>query len=238
MGWWDDYGGYIAGAAGGIPGYLGNSMLTNKGGAQDSSSVKGIGAGQTTDANGGVDLGHINLPYFEQDRNRLQGMLQGQTPFASQDWGGLISQLKDRAAGTGDSLAKQNYNMANQNTVNSISSIARGSGSPGAMQEAMLQAGRVGQGQAAGLATAGIQEQQAAQTTLGQTLNARDGLNQNAYLNILGQQLGLSMGQLRALNGDQQFVTDQNKVNQANEAAKYQALASLLAAGGKIGKGG
>lgn len=43
------------------------------------------------------------LPYFEEDRNRLGGMLDGRSPYAGQEWGGLISQLQQQASGKGPS---------------------------------------------------------------------------------------------------------------------------------------
>jgi hypothetical protein len=195
---------------------------------QDTSDVRNIGAGQPTNANGGVNMGQLNLPYFQQDRDRLQGLMDNKSPYASSDWQGLIAQLSARANGTGPSLAQQNYNMASGDTTNALSSMARGSSNPEAARQAMIQQGRIGQGQAAGLALAGTQEQQAAQQGLTSALGTRDQLNQSAYLNILGQQLGLSMGQLKALNGDQQFIQGQNQINQQNNANKYQALASIF----------
>jgi hypothetical protein len=44
-----------------------------------------------------------HLPYFEDDRTRLGGMLDGRNPYAGQEWGGLISQLQNQAAGRGPS---------------------------------------------------------------------------------------------------------------------------------------
>jgi hypothetical protein len=57
-----------------------------------------------------------SMPYFEQDRARLGGMLQGQSPFAGREWGGLISQLKTQSMGGGPSLASQEYQRASQDT--------------------------------------------------------------------------------------------------------------------------
>jgi hypothetical protein len=70
----------------------------------------------------------------------------------------------------------------------------------------MIQQGRVGQGMAAGLATARTQEQMAAQDSLARALSARDQLNQSAYSGLLGAQLGLSEGQLRAQLGNQNYA--------------------------------
>lgn len=201
---------------------------------QNTSSVQGIGAGQNTDSNGGTNLSALNLPYFQQDRNQIQSQLAGQSPFASQNWNGLINQLQTRANGQ-NSLAQQNYNMANQSTINSIGSLARGTGSPGAAQSAMQQQANVGQGQAAGLALAGTQEQQADQQALSSALSNRDQLNQNAYTNLLNQQMGLSVNQGNMLRGDQSFTQSQNQINQQNQANQYGALASILGSAARMG---
>jgi hypothetical protein len=52
------------------------------------------GGGQTR-------LDAMNLPYFQQDRDRLQGLLNGQSPYAGAEWGGLIGQLQQQASGQG-----------------------------------------------------------------------------------------------------------------------------------------
>jgi hypothetical protein len=259
MAWYDNIGGYLGAAGGGVGGFLlggpagavggaglgyslGNqisSSITGGPNGQDPTNVPGIGAGQNTNASGGTNLGQINLPYFQQDRDRINGMLAGQSPFASQDWGSLISQLQQRASGAHpeNSLAVQNFNMAQGQQNANLSSLAN-SGDPGARQAAIQAQGRVAEGNSAGLALAGTQEQQAAQAQLGQTLSARDQLNQNAYLNMLQQQLGLSTQQLHALGMDQQFTVQQNQINQQNQAAQMGALGSLAGALAKLNPGG
>lgn len=181
----------------------------------------GLGVSGASNGNNGAGNGGL-IPNYGKNNALMSGLLDGKTPFASGDWDGLIKQLTDRANGTGESLAKQNYNMASQNTTNSIASMARGSGSPGSSQEAMIQMGRVGQGQAAGLATAGTQEQQSAQEGLSKALSSRDMINSGAYQNILGQMLGLNNNEINARLGKQ--TTD----NQSS-AMNYQAIASFAA---------
>jgi hypothetical protein len=34
------------------------------------------------------------MPYFEEDRKRLGGMMDGRSPFAGEEWSGLINQLQ------------------------------------------------------------------------------------------------------------------------------------------------
>jgi hypothetical protein len=68
-----------------------------------------------------------NLPYFEQDRQRLGGMLEGRSPYAGQEWGGLVGQLQQQASGQGPSLAQQAYRQASQDNMGALSSMAQGS---------------------------------------------------------------------------------------------------------------
>lgn len=182
-------------------------------------------------AGGGmVPLGGLNLPYFQQDRDRLGQLLGNRSPFASNDWDALITQLQGRANGTGPSLAGMAYNTGAQTTTNALASMSRGSASPAAAREALIQQGRVGQGQAAGYAQAQVQEQQAAQSALQGALGSRDQLNQQAYLNILAAQLGLSEGQLRALMSNQNYNLGIKGQKEQGDAAKLQALAGLAGA--------
>lgn len=168
------------------------------------------------------------LPHFDEDRGRLGGMLDGQSAFAGQEWGGLIKQLQDRAAGVGPSLAEQQYRAASQNTTSALGSMSRGSASPGAARQALIQQGRVGQGMAAGVATARTEEQMGATQALTQALGTRDQLNQGAYLDILAQQLGLSRAQLEALTGNADRRERQNTASKQASAAKWGAVAGGL----------
>lgn len=172
----------------------------------------------------------VNLPYFEEDRNRLGGMLGGQSPFAGGEWGGLIAQLQDRAAGRGPSIAGDAFNQASQSTQAAIASMSRGSGSAAAGRQGLIQQGRVGQGMAQGYASARNQEMMGAQSALTQALSQRDQLNQNAYLDILARQLGLSKDQLVALQGNQQDASNRRAQDKAASAAKWNAIGG--AAGG------
>lgn len=169
------------------------------------------------------------IPDYVKNQDYLTKQLAGQTPFASNQWGDLITQLQQRASGQGPSLATQNYNMASQNTVNALTSMANGSQSPGAARDAMIQMGKVGQGQAAGLAQAGTMEQQGAQESLTKALGARDQLNQNAVLDVLGKKLGLNKDQYNAVMNRQQ-MSNQADAQTAQAAAQMVALAAMIAA--------
>lgn len=186
-------------------------------------------------AGGGmVPLTGINLPYFQQDRNRLQGLLTGQSPFASQDWNGLVSQLTARANGTGPSLAEQEYRNASGDQAAAFAGAAHGGASPASFRQAAIQQGQIGQGLASGVTQARTNEQTQAQGALAQALGARDQLNQGAYLNILGQQLGLSAEQLKALQGDQSYGLGEQGIQEQMNAAKWNAIAGLLGSAGSI----
>lgn len=196
------------------------------GSANDQARIAGnVGAyGQRV----GSGLDDINSPFFMQDRNRLDSMLQGQSPWASQEWNPLIQQLQQQASGRGPSLAEQQYRGASQTTMSGLQSMARGSQSPGAAREAMLQQARIGQGMAAGVTQARTQEMMGAQSNLAQALGARDQINQSSYLNILAQQLGLNEQQLRAMLANQQYKLGTQGIAQQQEAARWNAAAGVL----------
>jgi hypothetical protein len=176
-----------------------------------------------------------NNPYFQQDRNRLGGMLDGRSAFAGQEWGGLVSQLQAQANGTGPSMAQQAYRQASQDTGAQLGSMARGSASPAAARNAMMQQGRVGQGMAQGLAQARTGEMLAGQQSLAQALSQRDQINSGAFQNILGAQLGLSEQQLRAQMANQQYHA--SIMGQPTEGQKWLAFGSQLGAGLAKGMG-
>lgn len=171
-----------------------------------------------------------SLPYFEEDRQRLGGMMDGRSPFAGGEWGSLISQLQATAAGTGPSVAQDAYRNAQQDSRSALGSMARGSASPGAARAAMMQQGRIGQGMASGLATARTQEMLGAQGALTSALGARDQLNQNAYLDVLAKQLGLSKDQLMALTGNADRKAAKDKADKEAKAAKWNSLGAAAGA--------
>jgi hypothetical protein len=219
--WDSDTWSKVGGALGGLPGYIGGWAMSDSGG--------------NAPPNG---LDNVNLPYFQQDRDRLGGMLNGQSAFAGSEWGGLISQLQARANGGGPSVAGNAYKQASQDAMNNLASMSQNSASPGAARQALLQQGRIQQGMAQGYGAQAMQEQQANQSALSQALSARDQINSQAYQGILGQQLGLSRGQLAAMQGNQQFWLKNQELQNQMQAAKYQALSGLLAAGGKLARPG
>lgn len=176
----------------------------------------------------------VQLPYFEEDRARLGGMLDGQSAFAGSEWGGLISQLQARASGTGPSVAGNAYKQASQDAQNNLASMSHDSASPGGARQATLQAGRIQQGLAQGYGSAALQEQQANQGALAQALGARDTINSQAYQGILQQQLGLSRSQLGAQQGNQNAALQEQQLQNQQAAGQWQAAAGLAAGLGKI----
>lgn len=215
----------------------GESSSSPGGGYTEGPDAQGYGGPGQIAGGGKVKLNALNLPYFQQDRDRLMGLLGGRSPFAGDEWGALIGQLQQRASGQGPSLAEMDYRRAAQDTVAALGSLSRGSATPGAARAAMIQQGRIGQGMAAGLAQARTAEQMAAQQALTGALGARDQLNQNAYLNVLAQQLGLSMGQLNALQGNQQYALGMANIDQQRQAAKWNAIAGMLGMGATLAGG-
>jgi hypothetical protein len=97
---------------------------------------------------------------------------------SNQNWTGLISQLKQNAAGNGpaQALAKSQYAQGSQNAAGQLAGAAHGGGMS-SFRNAVIQQGAVGQAGAAGLATATNQAQQAGQNSLAGALSARDTAN-------------------------------------------------------------
>lgn len=217
-----------AGGPNGPYGSQGNPSNYNSG-----PDANGFGGPGQIFGGGMVPFGGINLPYFQQDRDRLGGMLNGHSPFAGSEWGNLIAQLQQRASGQGPSIAGDAYKQAAMDSQANMNSMAQGSGSPGAARAAMLQSARVGQGMAQGYGAARNQEMVGAQGALQGALGARDQLNQGAYMNILAQQLGLSEAQLRAGMANQQYALGNNKNQNDQDAAKWAAIAGILGGAGK-----
>jgi len=187
---------------------------------------------------GMVPLGGLNLPYFQQDRDRITGQLSGQSPFAGSEWGALISQLQARSSGTGPSIAGDAYQQASQDAMNNLTSLSQGSASPSAARQAILQQGHIQQGMSQGYARARNEEAAGATGQLGQVLGARDQINQNAYTNLLSQLQALSEGQLKAGIANQQYDLGVRGAQGQEKAAKLQALSTFLAGLAKLGATG
>lgn len=180
-----------------------------------------------------------DLPYFEEDRARLGEMMGGQSPFAGSEWGSLIQQLQARASGQGPSLAGDAYRQASMDSQAALGSMGRNSGTAAGARQALMQQSRTGQGFAQGYANARNQEMVGAQGALTQALGARDQLNSGAFQNLLALQLGLSQHQMQGQLGSQANQLAYQQMLQQQAAAKWQAIAGLLAAGGKLaGSGG
>lgn len=167
----------------------------------------------------------VHLPYFEEDRRFIGDQLAGRSPFASGGWDPAINRLEGMASGTAPSLAEMQYRSASMDTTSALSSMARGSASPAAARQAMIQQGRVGQGMAAGVAQARTNEQMQANNALIQALGSRDQLNQNAYLDMLAAKLGLSRAELEALSGNKDREAQKKIADKQASAAKWGAIA-------------
>lgn len=88
----------------------------------------------------------------------------GENPYMGQ-WGTLLSQLQQQAAGQGPSLAQNAYREAHDQGMAGVQAMSRG-GSAGAARGGMNMMGRMNQGLAQGYSNARLQEQLAARQQL------------------------------------------------------------------------
>lgn len=130
--------------------------------------------------------------WFGPGRSAAQDVLRGTNAVAPQGPNSYEELLKSMATGAGPSLADQTYRRAADDQANAQVAMSRGRG-PGAMRQASVQAGQIGQGMAAGAAEARTREQLgAAQLGAGveQQRMALDQqrmmANQQAYMQALG----------------------------------------------------
>lgn len=185
----------------------------------------------------------LKLPGYKENRDRIAGHLNapGRGPYVGPNpyeggWQRLIGQLEGQANGTGPSLAQAQYQRAAQDQQAAIGSLARSSARPGAARAAMMQQAKVGQGLASGSAEAMLQEQTQARAMLGSALGSagsaawqRDGANQQAWMALLGEQLGLDAQQFQALLQREQF-----KMQQANQPTGFERLMGLAGQGAQL----
>lgn len=176
----------------------------------------------------------VDLPYFQEDRDRLQGMLDGHSPYVNgaatsqggqvgQDpwqsgWASLIQQLQDQAAGRGPSLAVQQYQRASGDAMAQQTALARGGRTAGGARQAAQNLGAVQQGMASGSAMARTQEQMGAIGQLGGALSGAG--NAQYQRDALQAQLAQQNNQFNA--------SAQNQVNAQNQAAYLNILAQQL----------
>jgi hypothetical protein len=217
-GWWNDWGDTA------------NRLFVPFGAGADNSKAPLWDIGGQFQHSFDVDMNSVppvGLPYFQEDRDRLGGMLDGKSPYAGSEWGSLISQLQDRASGKGPSVAGDAYKQASQDSMNQLSSMSQNSSNPAAVRQAQLQAGHINQGMAQGYAGARNQEMLGAQNQLSSALGTRDAMNQNAYMGILGKQLGLSQDQLKANMSNQQYAYLMQQLRLQGQASQYQAVSGM-----------
>lgn len=198
--------------------------------------VKGVGSVPGRIWDWGNSHPKANLPYFEEDRNKLQGLMdQGKGPYMGADpyrgnWDAHLSQLEDRAAGRGPSIAGDAFRGASQNALSQQMAMSQGGRSAGAARQAAMNMGSIGQGLAKGYGDARNQEMIGAQNSLTGALAGadsanfnRDQANQQAWLDLLAKQLGLSAEQLRGVMAGM------------NAPSNFQTLGGIL---GAVGIGG
>lgn len=167
-----------------------------------------------------------------------------------QDFRQYVTGLQDMAAGRGESLAEGQFKSASHQAQQQIAAqAASGRGNPMANQRmAMQNQARVGQGLAAGSATARLQEQMAAQQQLGgaiagadasvfarQQANAQLGqqasqANQAAWMQMLMAKHGLSAEQAQNMLGYYQAMAGQNAaaMGQPSKGDKMVGVASAV----------
>jgi hypothetical protein len=100
---------------------------------------------------------------FGGDGNKAP-QVGGPNPYQG-NWNDLISQLKQRASGQGPSLAADAYGKAADDSLKAQQALSA-SGSPGAMRQAGMNMGQIGQGLAQGYGHARNEEMMGAQGQL------------------------------------------------------------------------
>lgn len=195
MGFWDNVtdpgswalGGPLGGLANGITGgSIGNGVkkgynwLTGSPGTQ-----------------GATDDRALTNQYLQQGNPYINN-----TSSQNGNYNGLISQLQQSANGEGPSLAGDAYNRASGDAVAAQAAFSHGNNA-GAARQAAMNIGGIQQGLAQGYGAARNQEVMGARGQLGQVVQAadqsqlqRDKANQEAWLNMLAQQMGLTRAQL------------------------------------------
>lgn len=148
------------------------------------------------DNNASSDRDFIN-PYLQQGNPYMAA----NSPY-KQNYGALVSMLTDRANGNGPSIAGDAYKQAASDAQSRNLTMSYGS-SPGSARAAIQQMGNMNQGLATGYASARNQEMIGAGNQLTGAINsadqsqmARDKANQDAWLRMLAERLGLTKAQM------------------------------------------
>lgn len=200
MGWFDDLtdvGSWAINPGGGI-----TNMLTN------GAVAGGIDKGENALANGFQYMTTTpGQKLANDDRQMLMNQMGSGSPYLvnsqqTGNWNGLIKQLQQQSNGQGPSLAGDAYNNASNNAMSQAIAMSHGS-TAGAARAGMNQLGNVQAGMANGLANARNQEIMGARSQLGGAINgaeqtdlARQKANQDAWLQLLNQQMGLTKAQM------------------------------------------
>lgn len=144
----------------------------------------------------------------KDDRSYLNGFMDQGNPYISArgpqqgNYNSLIQMLQARANGSGPSIAGDAYKQAAADNQSRLQTMSYGS-SPGAARAAVQQMGNVGQGLAQGYGAARNSEMVGATGQLtgaigaaDQSQLARDRANQEAWLQMMMQRLGLTKAQM------------------------------------------
>lgn len=141
------------------------------------------------------------------DRNFINPYLDQGNPYVGPsgqagNYNSLIQMLQQRAGGGGPSVAGDAYKQAAADNQSRLQTMSYGS-SPGAARAAIQQMGNVGQGLAQGYGAARNAEMVGATGQLTGAINgadqsqlARDKANQEAWLQMMIQRLGLTKSQM------------------------------------------
>lgn len=172
--------------------YLNNVWDNTK---NDVGGIYGWLSGNKGDAAAKDDRGFIN-PYLDKGSPYVGASGQ------AGNYGALVNMLMQRANGGGPSVAGDAYKQAAADNQSRLQTMSYGS-SPGAARAAIQQMGNVGQGLAQGYGAARNAEMVGATGQLTGAISAadnsqlaRDKANQEAWLQMLMQRLGLTRAQM------------------------------------------
>lgn len=204
------------------------------------------------------------MPGYQEYLKQMDQYLRGGNPYgqAAQVGGGTYDQnyanyvkgLEDMAAGRGPSLAEKQYKAASAQQMQNVAAQgASGRGNPNIAARHVAEGqAQIGQGLAAGVAQARTNEQMQAQQQLGgalagasqneyqrQALNAQlqqqsNLANQQAWLQMLQQKMGLSSEQAQNLLGYYQALAAQQGAF-ANSPTGFDRFMNVIGTIGGLG---
>ena len=165
------------------------------------------------------DPSKLKLPGYQKDLNTIQSYQNQGSPYQqqssyTQDWRSLINQLQN--GNPAGSVAAGQYRQTLQDTGAQASAMSRGSVRPGAGRAAMNMQAQNAQGLAAGSAQAFAQEAAQNQAQLGSAIQGAtqaeaqvNRANQDAWMQMMAQRLGLNQAQFQAILAQEQMKMQQ-----------------------------